>query len=494
MRAVVERWRATPLPGGRTEPWRIAVLVRTKKHLEEIVSEFKGSEGRASIPYRAVEIEELGSRLEVLDLLALTRALLHPADRVAWLAVLRAPWCGMGLADLHVLTGTDDPEWRERTVWGAIKERGEFLSADGVAQLERLWVIVEAAEAQRERLSTAERVERTWRSLGGDAYLSDEEMGNARRYLQLLDAMEEESGRIDLKQLEQRMKKLYAESAVRADAVELVTIHKAKGLEWDVVLVPGLERLAGSDTRRLLTWEEMEFTEENAAHVVLAPIEGKGEEARHLNAWLKGIQRTREAAERRRLFYVACTRAREALHLFAAPETQKKNIIRPKAGSLLEAAWPAAGTHFSPMLKGISKMFTMPQPEDEEQDDFVGDLAATAGRQAGPAIIERLPLNFGPELRFALPKTLSYGEEATTPTPFERPEGSFEARAFGNAVHAFVEVLAKRLADGIRSRCVAARSNRMDFSYRSCTARRRFGARGCRSTCNPSEDGDSIMC
>jgi ATP-dependent helicase/nuclease subunit A len=448
IRAAVERWRATPLPEGRTEPWRIAVLVRTKKHLAEIVSEFKGGEECAAIPYCAVDIEELGDRQEVLDLFALTRALLHPADRVAWLAILRAPWCGMGLADLHVLTGADDPNWRERTVWDAVKERGEFLSVDGVARLERLWPVMEAAEMHRERLSTAEWVERTWRSLGGDSYLSYEGMENMRRYLQLLDAMEGESGRIDLKQLEQRMTKLYAESPVRADAVELVTIHKAKGLEWDVVLIPSLERDAGRDTRPLLTWEEMEFADENAAHVVLAPIEGKGEEARKLNAWLKGIQKTREAAERKRLFYVACTRAREALHLFAAPETRKKSGIRPKTGSLLDAAWPAAGRHFSPMLKGITKMFTIPAQEDEE-DEYVGDLAAVASAPASPAIIERLPLSFRPEQRFTMPKRLAYGEPTVTPAPFERPEGSFEARTFGNAVHAFVEVLAKRLADGI---------------------------------------------
>ncbi len=121
----------------------------------------------------------------------------------------------MGLADLHVLTGSDDPTWRERSLWAAVKERGEFLSADGVARLERLWPVMEAAEQQRGRLSTAEWVERTWRTLGGDAYLTAEEMENARRYLQLLDAMEEESRRIDLRQLEQRMNRLYAESPVR---------------------------------------------------------------------------------------------------------------------------------------------------------------------------------------------------------------------------------------------------------------------------------------
>jgi len=451
VREVVEQWRATPLPEGRTAPWRVAVLVRNRNHLADIVSELKGGDGRAAIPYRAVDIEELGERQEVLDLLALTRALRHPADRVAWLAVLRAPWCGMGLADLHVLTGADDLEWRERSMWEAVKERGEFLSADGVARLERLWPVMEAAEQQRGRLSTATWVERTWRTLGGNAYLTAEEMENARRYLQLLDAMEEESGQVDLGQLEQRMKKLYAESPMRADAVELVTIHKAKGLEWDVVLVPGLERLTQGDAPSLLTWEEMDAAADDAAHVMLAPIEGKGEESRELNAWLKGMQRARKAAERRRLFYVACTRAREALHLFAAPETKKDGEISRRAGSLLEAAWPAAKSHLAEAASipaNVAKMFVRSLFPAAQEDQFVGELAAAADEQAQPAMLRRLPLGFAPEQRFAVEGKLSYGDAAMAPAHFERPEGSFEARAFGNAVHAFAEMLTKRLADG----------------------------------------------
>jgi ATP-dependent helicase/nuclease subunit A len=451
VREVVEQWRATPLPEGRTAPWRIAVLVRNRNHLAEIVSELKGGDGRAAIPYRAVDIEELGERQEVLDLLALTRALRHPADRVAWLAVLRAPWCGMALADLHVLTGADDPEWRERNLWEAVEKRGEFLSADGVARLERLWPVMEAAEQQRGRLSTAAWVERSWRTLGGDSYLTAEEMENARRYLQLLDAMEEESGQVDLTQLEQRMKRLYAESPARADAVELVTIHKAKGLEWDVVLVPGLERLTQGDAPSLLTWEEMDSAADDAAHVMLAPIEGRGEESRELNAWLKGMQRARKAAERRRLFYVACTRAREALHLFAAPETKKDGEISRRAGSLLEAAWPAAKSHFAEAASvpsNVAKMFVKSLFPAAEEGQFVGDLAAGADERAQLAMLQRLPLGFALERRFAVERRLSYGDAAIAPAHFERPEGSFEARAFGNAVHAFAEMLTKQLADG----------------------------------------------
>jgi ATP-dependent helicase/nuclease subunit A len=449
MRDVVERWRAIPLPEGRTEPWRIAVLVRNRSHLAEIVKEFKGGGKRAAIPYRAVDIEELGDRQEVLDLFALTRALQHPADRVAWLAVLRAPWCGMGLADLHVLTGSDDPDLRERTLWEAIGDRGEFLSADGVARLERLWPVMKAAEIQRARLTMAEWVERTWRTLGGDAYLTAEEMGNATRYLELLDAMEQESGRVDMQLLKQRMKRLYAESLARADAVELVTIHKAKGLEWDVVMVPSLERPGGRDSRSLLTWEEMDAVDADAAHVVLAPIEGKGNDSGELNAWLKGLQNAREAAERRRLFYVACTRAREALYLFASPEITKKDEISRRFGTLLEAAWPAAERHFAvsaPAPSSAKNMFVKSLVPEAEEDEFVGEIAAEAEEQGRPPMLHRLPMSFEPATRFALKRQLPYGEASVAGKHFERPEGSFEARALGEAVHAFLELLTKQAA------------------------------------------------
>ena len=43
-----------------------------------------------------------------------------------------------------------------------------------------------------------------------------------------------------------------------AGAVDLMTIHGAKGLEWDVVIVPGLEKKAASNKKRLLTWSEID--------------------------------------------------------------------------------------------------------------------------------------------------------------------------------------------------------------------------------------------
>jgi ATP-dependent helicase/nuclease subunit A len=457
VRAIVQQWKSRPLPESRSEPWKIAVLVRSRSHLLDVVAALKQDDEDGAIPFRAVDIDPLKDRQEVLDLSALTRALLHPADRVAWLAVLHAPWCGLGLAELHILAGADDPAWAERSIEDVIAERGDLLSEESCERLARVWQVLSAAADQRGKLTTAQWVERTWRSLGGDAWLTANEMANARRYFQLLDEVEEQAGMLDLSLLARRIDKLYAETAAVAGAVDLMTIHGAKGLEWDVVMVPGLERRAQPNRNRLLTWSEIDSGDEEAAHVVLAPILGKGEGSKELNAWLNGIHNARETAERKRLFYVACTRAREELHLFAAPEENAKGEVKPVHGSLLATAWPAAERHFAvvaPTSDGMAKVLVM-QPAAAIEDEFIGDIAAEANAMEEaprPATLQRLPLAFDPRERFRAGKKLPYGEgdDAQTATHFARPEGSFEVRALGNAVHAFLETLTRRLGDGVQ--------------------------------------------
>lgn len=451
VRKIVADWRARPLPAGRSAPWKIAVLVRSRKLLGDIVAEFK-DETKGVVPFRAVKIEQLGERQEVLDLFALTRALLHPADRVAWLAVLHAPWCGLGLADLHILAGADDPDWSERCVQDAIVERGDLLSEESCARLMRVWPVLKAATERRSG-TMAQWVERTWRSLGGDSYLKDAEMLNARRYLQVLDELEEQAGTLDLASLKRRLNSLFAESASVADAVDLMTIHGAKGLEWDVVIVPGLERKEQPGREKLLVWNETDSEDNDSAPVMLAPIVGRGEGSRELNDWLRRIGKAREAAERKRLFYVACTRAREELHLFASPEATSKGEISRASGSLLATAWPAVERYFTTVAASsrtdATNIVVMPLIQEADAN-FVGDLAATADDPAQHAILQRLPSGFEPGVPLTTKQKLSYGVDSTASNlpHFKRPEGSIEARAFGNATHAFLQILSNHLALG----------------------------------------------
>ncbi len=149
--------------------YRVAVLVRARPHLAQLVPLLR----REQIAFRAVEIERLGERQEMLDLLALTRALLHPMDRIAWLSVLRAPWCGLRLADLHRLTGSDDRGSRYLSVLELIERNQHLLSDDGRQRLARTGDILHRALdlrwRQSESPSFASWIERTWRTLGGPA-------------------------------------------------------------------------------------------------------------------------------------------------------------------------------------------------------------------------------------------------------------------------------------------------------------------------------------
>jgi ATP-dependent exoDNAse (exonuclease V) beta subunit len=447
VRRIIEEWRSRPLPPNRTSPWKIAVLVRNRPHLVEIVTELKRDRQNGPIPFRAVNIEPLDERPEVLDLFALTRALIHPADRIAWLAVLRAPWCGLELSELHILAGADESDFFERTIEELITERGQELSEESCERLARIWPVLRAALSQHSRMPLSEWVERTWRSLGGDAPLTAEESTNARKYFDLLDELEGR-GTVDLTQLRARLKFLYAEPSAEAGAVDLMTIHGAKGLEWDVVLVPGLEKRNRVSRGRLLIWNEWVSTDENAAHVLLAPIVGKGRDSEALNLWLSQIQRSREEAEIRRLFYVACTRAREELHLFGSPDQRQDGAIRQNPGSLLQAAWPAAERSFVDVQIEAKPLIAPLIEMPASVDNLVLPSLAAEADEPKAAILHRLPLSFLPSSRLQPVGIASPAQPAASRKQFERPEGSFEARTFGNTIHAFLESLAVHFSEG----------------------------------------------
>ena len=167
-------------PGGKT-----AILVRSRGHLKEIVPRLK----EAGLCFRAIEIELLGHRPVVQDLLALTRALAHPADRLAWLSVLRAPWCGLTLADLEALAGEDF----DATLWELMngEARAAGLSEDGKRRLARLREVLARSLAQRRSGLLRDQVEGAWLALGGPACVEDPtDLEDAEVYLDFLEQME----------------------------------------------------------------------------------------------------------------------------------------------------------------------------------------------------------------------------------------------------------------------------------------------------------------
>ncbi len=121
------------------------------------------------------------------------------------------------------------------------------------------------------------------------------------------------------------------------DAVEIMTIHKAKGLEFDTVIVPGLDRPPRSGRKPLFAWRSLP-----GGRLLLAPIDETGGEKEPLYQYVRNLDKDAEDIEAGRLLYVAATRAESRLHLLACLKVDEDGVLKmPSKRSLLGIAWEA---------------------------------------------------------------------------------------------------------------------------------------------------------
>lgn len=316
----------------------IAVLVRSRSHLAEIVPALRNEH----IGFKAIDIEGLGSQAAIQDLLALTRAFLFQADRVAWLACLRAPWCGLSLESLYTLCNQN----RDRTVWECIcdAELVKQLQEQQQSRLQSFKYVYETIQQQKQRLSIRDVIESFWIQLGGPATLSNKtDLENCLTYLSLLETLDQGGAIEDLQELIDDVSQLFAAPDLKADnQIQVMTIHKAKGLEFDHVILPGLGRSPRSSQGDLLVWLLRQRDNEQE-DLVLAPIREAGHYQAPIYDYINNTDKAKQAYEDARLLYVATTRTKKTCHLIGhASLKESKSEIRcePKSRSLLAHLWP----------------------------------------------------------------------------------------------------------------------------------------------------------
>jgi ATP-dependent exoDNAse (exonuclease V) beta subunit len=316
----------------------IGILVRSRAHAAGIGALLRA----AGIGYSAPDLELLGEEPVAQDLLALTRALLHRADRIAWLALLRAPWCGLTLADLHALASPEP----EGDIWELALSAADStqLSDEGRQRLAALCGSLEPWLARRGACALRELVEGAWLALGGPACMAaDTDFTVADEFFDYLDEVDVGGDCADVAELLSGIEKRpVIWPAARDTRVQLMTIHKAKGLEFDTVLLAGLGYSTRSSDKPLLLWHETS-TRDGQSELLLAPLNARGDDKDKLFEMLWALDRERDAHEHQRLLYVAATRARQRLCLFAALAVPENDDEEPKAkaGSSLRALWPA---------------------------------------------------------------------------------------------------------------------------------------------------------
>ena len=419
----------------------VAILARSRGHLAAILPALRARD----IAYAAVDLDHLGARPAVLDLQALTHAIVQPADRLAWLAVLRAPWCGLELADLCALVAAADAH-PTRSLAALVMEASAGaganaagassppLSADGQARFTRVASIVGRALAARGHVPLSARVRGAWLALGGPATVVEPlDLAAADRFFALLSAHERAGDVPDWPGFVAALAELRAGDAADATTrLRVMTMHKAKGLEFDTVVVVGAGRGARNQTPELLRWRV------RPDGPLLGAVSARGGVDDPVGAYLKALAGREEDAELARLMYVACTRAKRRLHL-----TTPLKVGLDKASGAPVWKPPATRTALARMWPQLEGGLA-PPPSAMSSDATTATVAApTMATTVAPALL-RLPCDWS-----SPPIASPLGVDAGTsePGPFLPFDWAREvARHVGTVAHRMFAAIA---ADGL---------------------------------------------
>lgn len=326
----------------------IAVLVRKRGDLDTLLPALRAR----GIAFTAVGLDRLLERPAMLDLLSLTHALLQPADRLAWLATLRAPWCALALPDLFRVAA-DAPSAAALFQRMRQGEAIEGLTVDGRRRLARFVENLAPAWERRGRVSLAGWVRGAWLALGGPACVDEAiDLAASERFFALLSEHASGSDIASWHDFVDALSGIAVEPDAQDSArVQIMTLHRAKGLEFDVVVMPGLARFPRGADAQMLLWRQREHG------LLLAPLKGRttfGSDA-SLYKYVKKVNAAEERAELGRLLYVGCTRARERLHLSATLSAEQKHggaprWRRPSRSTSLGLLWNVVAPEVPPPM------------------------------------------------------------------------------------------------------------------------------------------------
>lgn len=384
------------------EKQRIGILARSRKHLHAIMPALQS----AGIAFCAINILPLNGRPEVLLLRALLRALLHPADRESWSAILRAPCCGLNTDDLHQLMAGDD-----RPVWQLITENDlkQGLSTEAETRIAFVRQALEPCMFSSGKIPVRDLLETAWAGLSMPALIDETASLNIDAALELVASLEQ-GGRMNFALFDERLKQLYAapDASPQAGQVELLTMHGAKGLQWDVVILPGLGHAGSQTDSPLLAFSEVPV-HGGAAPLIAAKAETRNQD--DLYRLVRSVEKSKDNNELQRLLYVACTRAKTALHMLGHVSESKQEAGN---GSLLKLLQTGSDDCFGAQITSY---------ESVKQDESESCKALQRVRH--------------------VPEIIVFDDMADREQETEYVWAGAEAAPVGNAVHAALQQVAE---------------------------------------------------
>ncbi len=426
--------RSTPL-----QPGHIGFLLRKLTQAQDYLDALR----RYDIPYVTDGEKHYYRRQEVIDLVNLLRVIESPADTIAMIGVLRSP--------LGALTDQEIYELRERQALDY--RRGNALENWTSPRLEgtkRLYAVLTDLGKLTGTLSIPAIIDVVFSrlpimELAMASLHREQAVANLLKFRDLAGRIADRphlsfNGFMDL--LIERLTELREESEGGAteeslDAVRVLTVHKAKGLEFPVVILPGLHH--GTNLRIGGTLVAADWGTGTIGMSL-------GERGTIGSVLVKEKLRIKEEAEQRRVLYVAMTRAKERLILSCGvPDRPHRSSF---LGILREAADSPIGSMENREIR-IGEM-VLPQTIVSQTDPIAGkNLKRLPNKLNDPPnmdgvwkqwdLRERRWNSANSMKRFLTPTSLSDSDNRIVPSRREESLANPQGRVIGTLAHSILE-------------------------------------------------------
>jgi ATP-dependent exoDNAse (exonuclease V) beta subunit len=464
------RWlarEAARAAAGLQDGGKIGVLLFARTHLRTYLRAFND----AGLAVRVKEGLKLSDSRVVQHLHNLARALARPQDETAWAGTLRGPWGQVSLGLLTRIALTPGDLWPEKL--GRFRDENSCPPA-----LSKIIEGLLTARAQAGRRPLAEIIKdfldavdagpglAAWEGPGGVA--------NARAYLDLLAAAESGQPEATLTKADFNLEEAFQPPDPRAQdaAVELLTVHGAKGLEFDQVFIPFLD------------WQPLK-NESKTPPFLLEEIPGSRlhglalarpylqEKQSSLYRLLRSLKERRVLEEARRVFYVAATRARRGLAMSGVIKQNKNGDFTPpgesplgwlwqhyRPGTLIpgaSAVWPEPGlqveliSEIPALTPAPPEAWELPPPLDFQREalPYQLEFPSQLVEKPGAATVSHQVADVGANLVFALDVGRTPGSPPQKEYPFDGERvsgtnGDDTPRVRGEVTHRLMETLSKK--------------------------------------------------
>ena len=357
-------------------PSDVAILLRRLSN----VRLFEQALEDHGVRYRTVAGAGFFTRQEVLDLTNLLGWLAEPDDTIALTGALRSPLFMIDDQSLLILRS------HERGILRALANPPESISgevrrfcrrsAEVLSEL-RDAVPFMPVDALLERALTLTAFEAAWAPLPG----GDQALANIRKFVDLARQLAGHSLDEFVTYVRRRRDELQAREGQavldQSDAVRLLTVHGAKGLQFPIVFVPEAHQ-----TSRV-SYEAVRWRTEEGISITRARRVESGEEKRGRPGFYSHLMERdelEEAAEHKRLFYVAATRAADILCITGDHSESGGGWLGTAHSAL--GATPGGVEVRSPIpadRQGIARRarpLVVDVPAEDEEQDFMAPLVA----------------------------------------------------------------------------------------------------------------------